>query len=331
MNPDRSLQFFSASDVSTALPMKDAVEAMKGVFLELSSGNACVPPRTHVAIPEHAGDALFMPSYSPNMGRMGLKVVTLHPKNRELGLPFIQALVMVLDAVTGTPLAVMNGAALTAIRTGAASGAATDVLAREDASQVAIFGAGVQAETQLEAVCSVRAIRRVTVFDISTERAEAFAAKMQESLHVEVNAMADSAAALAGADVVCTATTSEIPVFADAEIASGTHINAIGSYKPHVREIPPDTVARACVVVDQVEAAWEEAGDLIMARDEGVIEESHIQTELGQVIAGDKSGRQNDEQITFFKSVGVATQDLAAACAVLEKGESLGLGTRVEL
>lgn len=331
MSQDQSLQCFSASDVSTALPMKDAVLAMKAVFQELSAGDACVPARTHVAIPEHEGDALFMPSYSPAMARMGLKVVTLHPNNRERGLPFIQALVMVLDAATGTPLAVMNGTVLTAIRTGAASGAATDILARDDASNVAIFGAGAQAETQLEAVCAVRAIRRATVFDVCAERAEEFAEKMRAALQVEVSIVDSSAAALADADIVCTATTSELPVFSDAEIAPGTHINAIGSYKPHVREIPPATVARACVVVDQVEAAWEEAGDLIMARDEGAIEESHIHAELGQIIAGNKDGRQNDEQITFFKSVGVATQDLAAACTVLKKGEALGLGSRVSL
>ncbi len=327
MNSEQTLHIFSASDVRTALPMKDAVCVMKDVFLELSAGTACVPLRTHVVIPEHNADALFMSSYSPGLDRMGLKVVTLHPGNRERGIPFIQALVMLLDAATGTPLAVINGTMLTAIRTGAASGAATDILARSDASCVAIFGAGAQAETQLEAVCAVRNIRRATVFDVSEEQAAAYATKMSEALAIEIVPVSTSAAALADADIVCTATTATTPVFLDSELAPGTHINAIGAYKPHMREIPPETVACACVVVDQVEAAWEEAGDLIMACNDGVIDASHIHAELGQIIAGDKSGRRDSEQITFFKSVGVATQDLAAAHWVLAQGTALGLGT----
>lgn len=326
MPTDTTLRVFSAADVRKALSMKEAVEAMKGVFEELSSGKACVPPRTHVAIPKHNGDALFMPSYSPALSRMGLKVVTMHPDNRDKNLPFIQALVALFDAATGTPLAVMNGAVLTAMRTGAASGAATDLLARANASTVAIFGAGVQAETQLEAVCAVRPIKKVRVLDVSEERVAAFIGKMSSQLGVEITAVFESAEALRGTDIVCTATTSPTPVFSDDELEPGTHINAIGSYKPHVREIPPETVARALVVVDQVEAAWEEAGDLIMPLKDGLITESHIYAELGKIVSGEKPGRKDDKQITFFKSVGVATQDLAAANAVYVNGTAMGLG-----
>lgn len=331
MDLEQPFHVFSAADVRAALPMDKAVAAMKSAFRELSAGEVTVPMRTHIELPEHAADALVMSCYSPRLDQVGLKIITLHPNNVEHGLPFIQATVMVLDAERGTPLAVMSGAVLTAIRTGAASGAATDVLAREDASRVAIIGSGTQAATQLEAMCAVRDIRAASVFDVDMARAKTFADRMQEQLQIDVVPAASVSAALAHADIVCTATTSRTPVFADADIAPGTHINAIGVYKPDEREIPAATVARARVVVDAVDAAWEEAGELILARDEGIITTSHIHAELGQILAGVKSGRADSDEITFFKSVGVANQDLSAAHVVFARGTALGLGSSVSL
>jgi len=328
---EQPFRVFSASDVRKALPMDEAVAAMKAAFRELSSGKVNVPLRTHIVLPEHNADVLVMSCYSPRLDQVGLKLITLHPDNVERGLPFIQATVMVVDAERGTPLALMSGTALTSIRTGAASGAATDVLARPDASRAAIFGSGVQAATQLEAVCTVRDIQSAAVYDVDGARAASFADRMTEALQIEVNAAATPGAALADADVVCTATTSQTPVFDDADIAPGTHINAIGVYKTNEREIPSATVARSRVVVDEVEAAWEEAGELVLAREEGVIETSHIHAELGEIVAGTKSGRENDGEITLFKSVGIANQDLSAAHAVLARGAELGLGSAVEL
>jgi len=216
-------------------------------------------------------------------------------------------------------------------RAGAASGAATDVLARSDATRVAIIGSGPQAATQLEAMCTVRNIRSAAVFDLDTERARTFAQRMQEELRIDVVVAPTASVAVGDADIVCTATTSRKPVLDDADIAPGTHINAIGVYKPDEREIPADTVARARVVVDEREAAWEEAGELIMARNEGVIERSHVHAELGEVLAGKKSGRASDEEITLFKSVGVGNQDLSAAHLVLARGTKLDLGSAVAL
>jgi ornithine cyclodeaminase/alanine dehydrogenase-like protein (mu-crystallin family) len=262
---------------------------------------------------------------------MGLKIVTLYGENAARGLPRIQALVVVLDAATGTPLAVMDGASLTAIRTGAASGAATDLLARPDASVAAIFGAGPQARTQLEAVCAVRPIRRAMIFDASAERAEALAGAMATQLGIPVRAAATPAEALVGADVVCTATTAVEPVFADRDVAPGTHINAVGSYKPTVREIPGETVRRARVVVDSREAALAEAGDLLIPMAQGLIGKDHIGAELGEIVAGLKRGRESPAEVTLFKSVGVAVQDLAAANRVLAVAERLNLGTEVAL
>jgi len=324
------LRILSGDDVRRALPMGEAVAAMKGAFGELSRGDAVVPPRAHIEVADPRGDALFMPSYSPATKQLGVKVVTLFPGNPAAGLPFIQAVVVVLDATNGSPLAVLDGTTLTAIRTGAASGAATDLLARQDAAVAAIFGAGVQARTQLEAVCAVRDIREARVVDVVPGAAAAMAGAVGDRLGITARACATAAEALEGADIVCTATTSEVPVFADSELSPGTHINAVGSYKPHVREIPPETVCRARVVVDQVAMAWEEAGDLILPLREGVISEDHIRAEVGQIVLGTKPGREDAGEITFFKSVGVAIQDLAAAGRALANALEQGLGTDVD-
>lgn len=328
---EQPFHVFSASDVRMALPMDMAIEAMKGAFRELSHGEVQVPFRTHINLKEHGADALIMSCYSPRLDQVGLKIITLHPDNIERGLPFIQATVMIVDAERGTPLAVMSGAVLTAIRTGAASGAATDVLARQDASRVAIFGSGIQAELQLEGMCAVRNITHAAVYDLDHLRARKFAERMEAKLKIEVIAEDKPSSALAGADIVCTATTSRSAVFDDRDIMPGMHINSIGVYKPDEREVPAETVARALVAVDEYEAAWEEAGDILLAIRDGVIEKNHIHAEIGEILSGDKPGRTSADQITFFKSVGVANQDLSAAHVVLARGTKLGLGSTVSL
>jgi ornithine cyclodeaminase/alanine dehydrogenase-like protein (mu-crystallin family) len=246
-------------------------------------------------------------------------------------LPRIRALVLLFDATDGSPLAIVHGGELTAIRTGAASGAATEILARTASTRAAVFGAGLQARRQLEAVCSVRSIRGARVFDPCGEAAGRFAREMAAALGIPVDVASSPAGALDGADVVCTATTSAVPVFDDRDLAPGAHINAIGSYKPDAREIPAETVERARVVVDSLGAALEEAGDLVLPLREGRIGRAHIETELGEVISGRKEGRRSDGEVTLFKSVGVATQDLAAAARAVERARAMGLGRDVEL
>jgi len=331
MNDKPTLLFLSAADVRRALPMQEAVEVMKSAFRELSENRAVVPLRTHLNMPEHRGGVLVMPAHSPDTARFSLKVITLFENNPALNLPFIQAMVMLFDSTTGSPLAIMEGTSLTAIRSGAASGAATDLLARADSHKVAIFGAGLQARTQLDAMCAVRPIRSASIFDQNLLRAADFASDASAELGIRVTVAASSAEALEGADIICTATTQATPVFADEEVASGCHINAIGSYKPHMREIPPLTVARAYVVVDQYDAAWAEAGDLIMPLQAGLIQTNHLRAELGELVAGSKPGRTDPQMLTFFKSVGIAIQDLAAAARVLTNAQRLGLGTEVAL
>jgi ornithine cyclodeaminase/alanine dehydrogenase-like protein (mu-crystallin family) len=329
MNP--TLLFLSAADVRRALPMKAAVEAMKSAFASLSAGKAVVPLRSHVEMPEHQGILLLMPCYLPSAKALSVKAITLFDGNPARGLPRIQALVTLYDGATGQPLAVMDGATVTALRTGAASGAATDLLARPEAATVAILGAGVQARTQLEGVCAVRPIRSARVFDARAGAAEAYAREMSAALGIEVVAAASAREAVGEADIVCAASTSRTPVFADADLKPGTHINAVGSYQPTVQEIPMETVLRARVVVDHRESALAETGDLIIPIQQGRYSADRIAAELGEIVSGKKTGRADDAEITFFKSVGVAIQDLVAASRILANARLLGLGTVVQL
>jgi len=325
------LRFLSQHDIRCALPMVEAVQVMKEVFAAVSRGQAVMPLRQHLEIPQHQGVVLFMPSYLPQQDCVGMKTITLFDRNPAAGLPRIQALVLLLDASNGRPLAVLEGTYLTALRTGAACGAASDLLARPNASQVALLGAGVQARTQLEAIRAVRAIGEAVIYDVSASRAAAFATDLQADPGLTVRVAASAADAVGRADIICTATTSATPVFADRDLPPGVHINAIGSYQPQVQEIPVETVIRARVVVDQRQSALAETGDLMIPIQQGLFSADRIHAEIGEIVAGFKSGRQSVEEVTLFKSVGLAVQDAAAAVKVLRKTEELGLGTLVEL
>ncbi|MEZ4519184.1 MAG: ornithine cyclodeaminase family protein [Chloroflexota bacterium] len=312
-----------------ALPMAEAIEGMKQAFAQLSAGRADAPLRTHLAVSD-VDSTLIMPAHVPDNHALAIKIVSVFGSNIARDLPLINALVLALDDSTGQPLALMEGGAVTAIRTGAASGAATDILARPDARVAAIFGSGVQARTQLEAVCTVRPIEEVRVFSLGN--AEAFVQKMAGYGPIPTNMIIASspAEAVRKADIICTATTARAPVFDGANLKPGVHINAIGAFTPEMQEIDPATVVRSRVVVDSRSAALEEAGDLIIPLNAGLIDLDHIATELGDVILGRAPGRTDSEQITF-STVGVAVQDAAAARIVLRNGPAMNLGQTVTL
>lgn len=330
-NSTPGMRILSGQDVRKALPMTQAIEAMRTAFLQLASGDVQMPIRSHIDVAERDGTALFMPSYAQPFGNIGIKVVNVFGANVEKKLPRIQAVVCLFDAETGTPRAMLDGTSLTALRTGAASGLATDLLARPDASTVAILGAGVQGRTQLEAVSVVRPLRVVKVYDPLPEASEAFATEMGERLGIDIELTADARSAVRDAEIICAATVSTTPVFQDLDIAPGTHINAVGSYKPHVQEIPAETVCRAQIVVDHRESALAETGDLIIPVREGLIAETDIHAELAELVSGKAAGRSDAETVTLFKSVGVAIEDLAAASYALTRAEDEGLGTVIAM
>lgn len=300
-------------------------------FGALARGEVQAPLRT--ALTAGGGTTLVMPAAmdGPDGGAVAVKVVSVYPDNKERRLPAIHGLVLVVDPETGRPMAAMDGGALTAIRTAAVCGLATDLLARADSEVLAVFGSGVQARTHVEAVCSVRDIREVRICNPRIESAERAAAELagQGPVPERVTAVADAREAADGADIIGTVTTSATPVLADEDVVTSAHVNAVGSYQPHVRELPAATVGRAGVVVDEMEAAKEEAGDLLQAVDEGTFAWTDVRCELGDLVLGRAAGRASADELTLFKSVGLAVQDVAASQAVLRAAAGQGIGQEV--
>ena len=324
----------NADEVRQALPMKQAIAAMKEAYASLSNGTAVVPLRTRLPIPSHDALGLFMPAYmkTDTNEALAIKVVAIFPQNPSRGLAYIQAAVLVLETDTGRTVALLEGNALTAIRTGAGSGAAIDLLARQDSKVVAIFGAGAQGRTQLEAACTARKIETAFIYDLSPEKAKMFAEEMagRNNIPKDVRVAKTPKAAIEHADIICTATTSSQAIFDDNDVKSGTHISAIGAYTPAMQELPIETVARARIVVDSYATVMDEAGDIVKAINAGAIKESDIHAELGEIISGRKPGRNTQHEVTLFKSVGNAVQDAAAAQLALKNAREMKLGTEVK-
>ena len=315
-----SIRILSAADVRAALPMPKAIDAMRHAYSQLSAGKAVAPPRQHLSTDK--GVTLIMPAYLPDRSEFGIKVVSVYDDNPNLNLPRITATVLVLDPVTGALKAFMDGASLTAIRTGAGGGVAADLLARQDAKTVGLFGAGVQARAQLQAVMAVRDITSVNLISRTQASAAQLAAEISEWIDApEVHLAPTPQAVVQDADIVICATTSGTPLFDGNALSLGTHVTAVGTFVPEKREVDTATIRRAHrIVVDSREDCLAEAGDLI-------IPNAEIDAEIGEIINGDKPGRASDDEITFFKSVGVAVQDAVAASAVLAEAEAKGLGT----
>ncbi len=321
----------NAKEVREALPMAATIEAMKMGYAALSSGEAQVPLRAQLPVPPQDGVSLIMPAFvHADDEALAIKVVSVFPHNHQHGLPMINAAVLVLDPKTGVPQAILEGGTLTAIRTGAASGAATDILSRPESRTAAIFGAGVQGRTQLAAICTVRQVETVWIFDLDAAQANNLVEEMagQGPIPDDLRVAPNPEEATAQADIICAATNSTTPVFPDQTIKAGTHINGVGSYTLEMIEIPPETIGRAKVFIDSHEAILEEAGDLVAAINAELVDSQEL-TELGVVVNGDASGREDADQITFFKSVGVAVQDAMAAQLALENAKKLNLGQEI--
>ncbi|MFC2161108.1 ornithine cyclodeaminase family protein [Acidobacteriota bacterium] len=328
------IKILNQKSVKQAITIKEAISAVKDAFAQLSSQDAVVPIRSQIPIAKDKGISLFMPAYLKKSQSLGAKIVSVFPDNPSKNLPTISALVIVLDVETGRPKAILDGTFLTALRTGAASGVATDLLARQNASTASVFGAGTQGRTQMEAVCTVRAIEKIWIYDPDFSAADLFVQELKEKgppFPQDISIASSPEHAVAQADIICTATTSFLPVFDDKDIKPGVHINGVGSYTPEMQEIPAETVMRAKVFVDSTSASWEEAGDLIIPLQKGLIDKAHIRGELGEVALGKIEGRDNGENITFFKSVGVAVQDVSVAQIILRTADKLGLGLDVDL
>jgi len=324
----KDLKILSTEDISKIMPMKEAIKIMRSAFTQITKGEGIVPERIHLDITENNGTALVMPSFSPIEKKIGLKLITLYNNNPSLGLPVIHALMLIFDGKTGQPLVLMDGSLLTALRTGAGSGLATELLANKNAKIAAIFGAGEQGKTQLEAINCVRNLECVYVYDPNDKQAQKFTKEMEDRLAINIES-SQKETKLLEADIICTATNSLKPVFNDENISNGVHINAIGSYKPQVREIPSETIAKSKIIVDHKESCLLEAGDIIIPMKEGIIKKDHIIAELGEVLLTNKKIRTQSDDITLYKSVGNAIQDLVLANHIYLKAKKIDLGTDI--
>ncbi len=318
--------------------MELAIELMKEVFANYSAGKTISPIRVPIEPPGMNGVSLFMPAYVPESehapATSGAKIVSAYSGNAARHLPLINAVVVALDPETGLPTGIIDGGSLTALRTGAVSGAATDLLARTDASKVAIVGAGVQGVTQAAAVWEVREIEEIRVVDLTAEATQTFASRLAvwNPEAAECVGIADTVEdAVTGADIICTATTSSTPVFEDSWLTSGVHINGVGAFTPEMQEIPTETVLKSVIVVDAIDAVLHEAGDLIIPINNGLLSRDRISLELGHIVNGSATGRRSDTDVTYFKSVGNAIQDMIVAGAALQQAIQQQAGQQISL
>ncbi|RKX26007.1 MAG: ornithine cyclodeaminase family protein [Candidatus Zixiibacteriota bacterium] len=317
-------------EVAKVLEMADCMDVVEKAFVELSQGTAVLPLRIPIAPPD--GLALYMPAYLKELGALACKVVTVYKNNpTKHDLPTVIGKVLVQDPATGEVVCIMDGGYLTAVRTGAVSGVATRYLSRKTDGQVAgIFGAGVQAKMQLWAMAEARKLSRAVVYDVEKNAVDKFIDEMGSKLGLEIVRTDSADTLLEQADIVCTATSSAMPIFDGNKVRPGTHINGIGSHTPGARELDTAIVKRSIFVADSTEACLKEAGDIMIPIADGELSESHIKAELGEVVTGLKQVRSSDDDITLFKSNGLAIQDVATAKLVYDKALEAGIGTDVD-
>ncbi|NPV71412.1 MAG: ornithine cyclodeaminase family protein [Firmicutes bacterium] len=348
--PGHSILFLSRRDVAESITMTEAIEAAAAAYGSVSGGTAQVPVRTPIRVDAHGGVSLFMPGYVPASaggatglrgasGGLGMKMASVFPGNTSKGLPTILAAVLLVDPETGAPACLMEGAYLTALRTGAAAAVAALYMSRPESSVVAVFGAGGQARMQILGLLDVRRIVEIRIFDPARDRAEALAAEISQVAAVgrvapgfKCVVAPGAREAVDGADIVVTATTSSKPVFRAEWLKPGAHINGIGSFRPDMQEVGEDTVVRAArVIVDSREAALEEAGDVIIPLRKGLITSDRIAGEIGDLVLGRLRGRQSPDEITFAKMVGLSALDVSVGSAVFRRALESGRGTVLPL
>ena len=317
--------------IADLLSMEECMTVMEQTFRSLAAGEALLPLRQIVWLPGGESVLAVMPSFSSDIQSMGVKVISVFPRNLGTEFDAHQGAVLLFEATNGCLQAIMDATAITAIRTAAVSGIATRVLARTDATTLAILGSGVQARTHLEAMLLARKIQSVRVWSRTPENAQRFAREEGKRYAVEIEVRDSAKAAVEGADIICTVTSSRAPVLSGEWIQPGAHINAVGTFGPQSREIDTTTVVRSRLFVDRKESAINEAGDYIIPLSEGSITPGHIRGELGEVISSAIPGRTRPEEITLFKSLGLAVEDLASAHYLYQKATKQGVGAFVEL
>jgi ornithine cyclodeaminase/alanine dehydrogenase-like protein (mu-crystallin family) len=331
LEPSRTV-ILDREDIIALLPMTECIDVMADALSTLAHGNAILPLRQKIVLPDSSNLFALMPSYLGTPKCVGVKVLTVFPVNHGTPIDAHQGAVLLFEAEHGRLLAVLDATTITAIRTAAVSGVATRLLARPDADSLAIVGAGTQGQMHLDAMLAVRPIRRVQVWSRTTEHARALAHRAAERYGVHAEVSPSPASALAGAAIVCVTTASTTPVIEGTHLEEGMHINAVGTAMPTARELDTEAVARSRLFVDRRESALAEPGDILIPLEEGAITPAHIVAEIGELLLGRaQSGRRNDRDITLFKSLGLAIEDLAAAHHVYRRALANGRGLSLEL
>lgn len=318
------------SEVYQLLPMDECINIMAEALKTLGRGDGINPLRRGLLLPEKTGVLASMPGYLRDINAMGVKVISVFPGNEGTEYDSHQGAVLLFETEHGRLIAVIDASSITAIRTAAVSGVATQLLAREDAGDLAILGSGVQAHTHLQAMLLARKIRRVRVWSRTLDHAQAFAQRESEQHSIQVEPMMTVREAVEGADIICTTTAAREPVLMGDWLAPGAHINAVGSSVSSARELDTAAVVKSRLFVDRRESTLNEAGDFLIPKKEGVIGDDHIQGEIGEILLGQVAGRSSPEEITLFKSLGLAVEDVASAHHIYRKAVAKGAGTWVE-
>lgn len=325
------MRIIALSDVERLLPVAKCIPVMRQAMLATSRRDVTLPIRQFMPLPNSVGKLAVMPGTLGDPECFGIKLVCKYDRPHDDPLGTHVGMVLVFDSQKGVPLAMVEGSSLTSIRTSAASALATDVLARSDATRLAVLGIGEQALRHIRAMIAVRPISHITVWGRDAARTALFATRMADETGVTIATAPDTKTAVAQADIVCTTTSAKAPILTGADIRPGTHINLVGSAIATTAEVDDAAVARSRFYVDYRDAAMAAAGELLNAIHSGAVRKTHVLGEIGEVIDGTVLGRTSEADITIYKSLGVASQDLAAAYAVWQLAEAEGAGLQVDL
>ena len=321
----------SQADVDRLLPMSACIDVMAATLASLARGEAILPLRTVILIPDSTDAFAVMPGYLGSPKTFGAKIITVYPGNHGTEFDSHQGAVLLFDPDNGSLAAVLDATSITTVRTAAVSAVATRLLARARASRLAIIGSGVQAHAHLEAMCAVRPIRSLRVWSRNTEHARALVKVAHDKFELDADVAPTAPDAVRDAEIVCTATSARQPVLNGDWLTPGTHINAIGASQASARELDSAAVVKSRLYVDRRESALKEPGDILVPLHDGDIGPEHIVAEIGELLIGRGEGRRNDQDITLFKSLGLAVEDLASASYVYTEALRVGAGVQVEL
>jgi len=311
--------FVGKEKIASLLTMKECIDVMEKMFRSFAGGQCMQPLRTIMRLPDKPGFLGMMPGYAKDLGVMGIKVISVFRANKDAGYPSHQGVVMLLDAEHGQPLMIFDASEITAIRTAAASALATALLSRENSKLLAIIGSGEQAQRHIESIRLVRNIEQINLWSRSEKNAFRLAKKISSRYAVPITTTKTAQQAVENADIICTVTSSPQPVVMGDWISRGTHINAVGSSTPSSRELDTAAIVKSKLFTDCYDSLFNEAGDFLIPKKEGALTNDHVNGELGEVLTGVKNGRESEDEITIFKSLGIAIEDIFACWFIFQK------------